>query len=128
MDRLFVIRDERALAALDAFLRANAQAMADEGRPIAVHVTEHKAKRNGQQNRLYWALLRDISEGAWVSGKQFPSEAWHAFFAGKFIGWQETPGGERAPISTTTLDVHAFADYITRIQAYAATELGIELI
>jgi hypothetical protein len=127
MERLFVIHSQLHANALVAFVRANYEAMADEGRPMAVLVTEHKSKRNTQQNRLYWALLREISEQAWIDGKQFSSEAWHAFFASKFIGWQDAPGGIKTPISTTTLDVHAFAEYVTQIQAYAGTELGIEL-
>jgi hypothetical protein len=128
MERLFVLRSEQHAKALEVFVRCNWKQMENEGRPMAVLVTEHKSKRNTQQNRLYWALLREISEQAWVEGKQFSSEAWHAFFAGKFIGWQDAPGGIKTPISTTTLDVHAFAEYVTQIQAYAGTELGIELI
>jgi hypothetical protein len=126
VDRVFVLRDEPHVRSLHAFLRANARAMAQAGRPLAVHVTEYKARRNSAQNRLYWALLRDISEQAWVDGKQYSSEAWHAYFAGQYIGREETPGGGSIAISTTTLSVHEFADYVTRIQAYAATELGIE--
>lgn len=126
VDRVFVLRDEPHVRSLHAFLRANARAMAQAGRPLAVHVTEYKARRNSAQNRLYWALLRDISEQAWVDGKQYSSEAWHSYFAGQYIGREETPGGGFIAISTTTLSVHEFADYVTRIQAYAATELGIE--
>ena len=95
---------------------------------MAVLVTEHKSKRNQPQNRLYWALLREISEQAWVDGRLYSSDAWHAFFAGKFIGREDMPGGGSKPISTTTLDVFAFAEYVTKIQAYAADELGLELI
>lgn len=127
MNRLFVLHTQQHAAALDAFLRSNWSVMAREGRPLAVLVTEHKAKRNTQQNRLYWAVLRQISEEAWVDGRQFSSEAWHAFFAGRFIGWQDAPGGTKTPISTTSLDVHAFADYVTNVQQYAASELGLEL-
>ena len=126
VDRVFVLRDATHVRSLHAFLKSNAQAMAKEGRPLAVHVTEHKAKRNVQQNRLYWALLREISEQAWIDGRRFSSEAWHAYFAGQYIGMEDMPGGGQTPISTTSLSVHEFADYVTRIQAYAATELGIE--
>ena len=126
VDRVFVLRDATHVRSLHAFLKSNAQAMAKEGRPLAVHVTEHKAKRNTQQNRLYWALLREISEQAWIDGRRFSSEAWHAYFAGQYIGLEDMPGGGQTPISTTSLSVHEFADYVTRIQSYAATELGIE--
>ena len=121
-----MLRDETHIRVLSAFLKANARAMARDGRPLAVHVTEHKAKRNTQQNRLYWALLREISEQAWIDGRRFSSEAWHAYFAGQYIGLEDMPGGGQTPISTTSLSVHEFADYVTRIQSYAATELGIE--
>lgn len=121
VNRVFVLRDETHVRSLSAFLKANARAMALDGRPLAVHVTEHKAKRNVQQNRLYWALLREISEQAWIDGRQYSSEAWHAYFAGQYIGMEDMPGGGQTPISTTTLSVHEFADYVTRIQSYAAT-------
>jgi len=126
MRRLFVLRDERSAAALQAFLRSNAKAMASQGRPLAVTVEEYKARRNDAQNRLYWAVLRNISEDAWVDGRQFTSEQWHGYFAGKFIGWADLPGGRQIPISTTSLSVGEFADYVTQVQAYAVTTLGME--
>lgn len=127
MDRLFVLHDDRALAALHAFLRGNAQCMAALGRPLAVQVSEYKAKRNDRQNRLYWAVLGQIAEQGWLGGRRFSAEAWHHYFRTRFIGFEETPGGGQVPISTTTLDIAAFADYVTRVQEYAASELGLEL-
>lgn len=128
MMRTFVLHDEPRTRMLRAFIESNWLAFAQEGRPLAVTVEEYKAKRSGAQNRLYWALLRQIAEQAWVDGKQYADDIWHAFFAGRFIGWNELPGGGRTPISTTTLDVASFTEYIDRIQAYAATELGVETI
>lgn len=127
MQRLFVIHSQLHANALFAFVRANYEAMADEGRPMAVLVTEHKSKRNTQQNKLIWVVLNQIASNAWVNGKQFSAEAWHEFFKRKFIGCNELPNGQTLGISTTTLDIAAFAEYVTQIQAYAGTELGIEL-
>jgi hypothetical protein len=127
MQRLFVIHSQLHANALFAFVRANYEAMADEGRPMAVLVTEYRAKRNTQQNKLLWAVLNQIADEAWVGGKQFSAEAWHEFFKRKFIGCNELPNGQTLGISTTTLDIAAFAEYVTQIQAYAGTELGIEL-
>lgn len=124
--RTFVLRTEINCRQLYAFLKANWPAFAQQRKPLAVTVQEHKAKRSGDQNRLYWALLSDIAENCWVDGKQFTKEAWHAWFAGEFIGWEELPGGRRAPISTTTLSVAEFTAYLDRIQHYAATELALE--
>jgi hypothetical protein len=101
--------------------------MADAGKPLAVTVQEHKAKRSVEQNRLYWLLLNEIAEAGWVSGRRFSAEAWHEFFKVKFIGCEECPNGGTMGISTTTLAVSDFSDYIGKVEAYAATELGIEL-
>lgn len=126
--RTFVLRDERNANALWVFLKSNWRALADENRPLAVTVAEHKAKRSVDQNKRYWAILNEIAEGAWIGGRQFSTEAWHEFFRAKFIGYEETPDGRQIGISTTTLSVAEFGDYMTRVEAYAAAELGIEII
>jgi hypothetical protein len=90
-------------------------------------VTEHKAKRSGDQNKRYWAILDDISVNAWIEGRQYSSQAWHEFFKRKFIGFEETPDGGLVGISTKTLSTVEFAEYSNKIEAYAATELGVEI-
>jgi len=127
MNRTFVLRDEIAFSGMVAFVRANWQRMAADSRPLSVLVAEHKARRNGDQNRLYWALLREIARAAWVDGKQFSDEAWHSYFRARFIGYEDGPSGVQAPISTTTLSVAEFSAYIDRIQQYATVELGVEV-
>lgn len=124
--RQFVLRTDGNAKQLWGFLRSNWLAMAQSGKPLSVTVEEHKAKRSGAQNRLYWRLLTDISETAWVDGKQFSKDAWHAWFAGEFIGWEELPGGQRSPISTASLSVPEFTNYIERVQQYATEKLGVE--
>ena len=124
--RQFVLRTDGNAKQLWGFLRSNWLAMAQSGKPLSVTVEEHKAKRSGAQNRLYWRLLTDISETAWVDGKQFSKDAWHAWFAGEFIGWEELPGGRRSPISTASLSVPEFTNYIERVQQYATEQLGVE--
>lgn len=127
MNRTFVLRDESVVAGMLAFVRANWQRMAADSRPLSVVVTEYKARRNGEQNRLYWALLREIAQSAWVDGKQFSDEAWHCYFRARFIGYEDGPSGVQAPISTTTLSVAEFSVYIDRIHQYAVEELGVEV-
>lgn len=126
--RTFVLRGPEQARALHTFLKANAAALAAQGKPLAVDVREHKARRSGQQNRRYWALLRFISEGAFVGGRQFSDDAWHEHFKRTFIGCEELPGGGTVGISTSTLDVGAFNDYTARIEAYAATDLGLDMM
>jgi hypothetical protein len=43
------------------------------------------------------------------------------------IGSEELPHGGTAGISTTSLSVAEFAEYVGKVEAYAASELGIEL-
>jgi hypothetical protein len=127
MMRVFVLRGEQQAQSLWAFLRQNWQAMADANKPLSVTVAEHKSKRSGEQNKRYWAVLNEIAEQAWVAGKQFSSDAWHEYMKRKFIGAEDLPGGGQIGISTTALSVAEFSDYTTKIEAYAATELGVEI-
>lgn len=83
----------------------------------------HKRARSSEQNRRYWAILNEIAEYA-VHGQKYPADAWHEYFKGRFIGKEEIrlPNGDtlNRPISTTTLDVGQFADYMTQVEAWAA--------
>ncbi len=126
MSRTFILRNESNAQALWNLLKANWRAMANTGHPLAVSVEEHRAKRSTQANKRYWALLNEISASAWLDGKQFSAQAWHAWFATKFIGCEDLPGGGVTAISTTTLNVEEFAAYMTRVECWAAEELGVE--
>lgn len=125
MIKTFVLRDDVNCRQLYAFLRANWLAMAQAGKPLGVLVAEHKAKRSNPQNRLYWAVLNEIAASAWVDGKQFSADAWHEHFKRQYIGVEETPGGGQVGISTTSLDVGAFSEYVEHVMHYAASELGV---
>ena len=86
-------------------------------------------KRSTEQNRRYWAILGEISEGIPVNDDRrgavyYAPKAWHLYFRQKYIGCEDTkmPNGKTVtePISTTTLDVGEFAEYMTQIEAWAA--------
>jgi hypothetical protein len=126
MLRTFVLRDLHHVTGLTSFIAQNWLAMAKEGKPLAVTVSEYKAKRSGEQNKRYWALLNEIAANAYVDGKQFSAEAWHEHMKRTYIGCEETPGGGTVGISTTTLGVGEFADYMTRVEAYAQDVLAVE--
>lgn len=123
--RQFVLRNESNAQALWNFLKSNWVALAKDGKPLAVTVTEHKAKRSADQNRRYWSILNEIAANAWIDGKQFSAEAWHEHFKRKLIGCEETPDGGSVGISTTTLNTAEFTDYMNKVEAFAATEIGI---
>ena len=42
-------------------------------------------------------------------------------------GLEEVPDGRSVGISTTTLSVAEFAEYMTKVEAYAVDEFGIEI-
>jgi len=130
--RSFLLSQEPHLLACLAFLRANWKVMADDGKPLVVTVQEKGAKRTVDQNSRLHALLRDISEQAWVNGKQFDQETWKEFARRKWIGVEEItlPDGTRTErgMSTTTLSVDEFGKFMTQIELYAAEELGVVLI
>lgn len=129
--REFPLRTATVWPAVVAFVRANAQVFADRGEPLRVIVTADERKRNVQQNRMYWgAILKQISEQAWVNGRQFNKDTWHEFYARKFgISDEMTlPDGEVIikRKSTSEMSVGEFSDYMSQVQANAASELGVE--
>ncbi|MFD2404886.1 recombination protein NinB [Azorhizophilus paspali] len=85
-----------------------------------------KSKRSIDQNRRYWALLRELSAVAWVDGRRYSDEVWHEQMKRWFIGCEEVrlPGGtaELRGISTTKLSIEEFGDYMTRVEQWAAEQ------
>lgn len=118
---VFVLRDEAIRYRAVDFLSGLAL---DPKHPFEIEVRPHRKKRSVEANRYYWQMLSEIAEQLWVDGKQFSKETLHHYFAGEFLGWNETalPSGEihRTPISTSRLSVREFAEYVTQIEAWAA--------
>ena len=128
MNKTFVLREVTHARQCWAFIKANWQAMADEGKPLAVVIAPAKSKRTLDQNARYWGPILDtITANAWVNGKQYSKTCWHAYFAGKFIGEEILPDGRAIPVSTTTLGVEQFSKYMDEVTLYAAQELGISI-
>jgi hypothetical protein len=127
--RVFEIRNPTNISAVGAFIKANWAACLTAGEPLRIEVTQRGDKRSAEQNKRYWALLRSISEQAWVDGRQFDSETWHELFRRQYIGTEEIhlPDGTRIErgISTTTLSVSEFTSLMDRIEQYAAEQLGV---
>lgn len=92
--------------------------------PWEVVVRPYRKARSTEQNKRYWALVRDIAHQVRPGGKVFSEEAWHEEFKRRFIGQEEVslPSGKSMlrGISTTTLDVAEFGEYMTAIEAWAA--------
>jgi len=122
----YVIRDPLILERVLAVIRGNWRAMAQSGHPMTCQLGAESDKRSLDQNRLYWALLSDISDNAWLDGRQFSRDAWHEHFRALYLPKIESPSGPY-PASTKSLTVAEFSRYIEKIEAYATSELGIEL-
>ena len=86
-----------------------------------------RRKRTPPQNRRYWGkgVLSQIAEQAAVNGKLYSTETWHEQFKRQFIGVIELPNGEVIGKSSTQLSTTEFSEFCDKVEAYAATELGV---
>jgi hypothetical protein len=92
----------------------------------------YKSKRSLDQNARYWAILAQVSASVWLltevpsavgksyENRQYSADQWHEFFKRELLGVVELPGGGVIGISTATLDVARFSDYMTRIEQWCA--------
>jgi len=96
-------------------------------------------KRRDEQSALMWVRLKEISDQAWICGKQYSSEILHEFLKAKYLpevftegetldGYQkyaEMPDGIIKMIgSTTKLTTRGFNNYLTQVESFGA-ELGV---
>lgn len=90
-------------------------------------LTVSKRKRTKPQNRRYWGrgVLAQIAEQAVVNGRLYSAEVWHEQFKRQFIGYEELPNGQIVGKSSTELTTTGFSDFCAKVEAYAATELGV---
>ena len=90
-------------------------------------LTVGKRKRTAPQNRRYWGrgVLAQIAEQAAPEGRLWSAADWHEVFKRKFIGIQELPDGGIVGMSSTALSTEEFSEFCTKVEAYAATTLGV---
>ena len=90
-----------------------------------VSIKPYKPNRSRAQNRIYWSWLQIIGDHL-----GYPKDELHVVLAAKFLGIVETRCiGEiiTQPVSTSSLNVKGFAEYLNRIELFAGSELGITL-
>ncbi|EZP51415.1 recombination protein NinB [Delftia sp. RIT313] len=90
-------------------------------------LTVTRRKRTKAQNKRYWGqgVLAQVAAQAVVNGKQYDAETWHEMFKRLFIGVVELPNGEVVGKSSADLTTAEFSEFCTRVEAYAASELGV---
>lgn len=96
-----------------------------EGKTYNVTIVRHRERRTMDQNRLLWLWVNCISD---ETGQD--KDDLHEYFKQKFLGVDtKTLWGVQVckPVSTASLDTLQFTQYLERIRAFAAAELGIEL-
>ncbi len=88
-----------------------------------------------QRNFYHGLVLLSIANQAVVDGKKHSLETWKEYFRALYVGWKwvsyDVPGKKRKKrvrkrISTEDLGVRKYAELVTQVMAYGATELGVE--
>lgn len=81
-----------------------------------------KPKRSLEQNRLYWAILNDISEQV-VPGKAYEPSIWHEYLRTLFLPERmvELPDGSIKMLepSTAELRLDEFSEYVDKVTKWA---------
>lgn len=137
MNRLFILREPLHFESLLAFLRANWRPMADVGKPLGITVAPYKKKRSDEQNALMWVWLTQMQRDAWVAGSQFDAETWNIHAKREFLPevnakgknkWRYLPDGSRQlDMSTTDLNTAEMSLYMNALEAYAVSDLGVQI-
>lgn len=123
-------------------VQSNCKAMVDslplDGTQEVV-IRPYVRKRREIANNLYWVRLQEISDQAWLEGRQYSPEIWAEFLKAKYLpieyeqgitldGYEKyahLPDGSITMIgSTTKLTTKGFADYLTQVESFGA-ELGV---
>lgn len=137
MKRLFVLRERAHFDSMVAAVSLNWEACAKGGKPLGVRVAPYLKKRTDEQNALMWVWMSEIAEQAWVAGRRFDEDTWHEHMKRENLPdtcekgvekWRYLPSGERIlQMSTTDLNTAEFSEYLTRLAAMAANDLGVTL-
>lgn len=93
---------------------------------LEIVIRPMRDKRSVAQNRRYWLMLRELAGIAWIDGRQFSDQTWHEHFRRMFIGINDIPmpdgSVQQQGISTTTLSVEEFGNYMTQIEQWCAEQ------
>ena len=105
------------------------------GRSLEVEVRLHQDAKTDRQRRYYHGVvLKSIAEQARPNGQQFPLAVWKEHFRAEFLGFKTVTAinpltgrkaRRRVRISTEDLSVRSYSNFIDRVSAFGATELGV---
>lgn len=87
-------------------------------------VCKRRKTRSTDANRRYWMLLHVIADKLRPEGQTYSADTWHEYMKQRFLGCEEVKLPNRKtlqlPRSSADLDVPAFADFMTQVEAWAA--------
>jgi hypothetical protein len=111
------------------------KALAMAGHPTVVEVrTAEDVKTDKQRRYLHGYVLTAIAQQASVNGQKFDLRTWKEHFRAEFLGFKTVTAKNpmtgkkvrrRVRVSTEDLGIKGYAEYIERITAFAAVELGV---
>ncbi len=82
--------------------------------------------RTIEQNRLYWAILREISEQHSIEGVKYRASAWHEMLKKGLLPFkiEKLPNSTETKVykSTAKLNKEEFSNYIQEIEQYCRSE------
>lgn len=96
-----------------------------EGKSYDVSVKVHRSKRSNPQNAWYWTIVGIVAKET-----DNDKEVIHRLFKKMFIGYDvKVVGNERIAVvrSSSTLNTEEFSEYLSKVEAFVAQELGILL-
>lgn len=120
VNRTFVLRSSAIRDAAQRFVGE----LPVSDRPLEVVIRPHKSQRSLSENAKYWALLSEIGDAL-----GYHRDEMHDVFRELFLPakWVKVNNEEyRVLASSAKLDVGAFAEYLDRIEQWAA-ENGIQV-
>lgn len=111
-----------------------ALAVAGHGTVVEVRTAED-VKTDKQRRYLHGYVLMTIARQAAPGGQKFDMKTWKEHFRAEFLGFKTVTVKNpmtgkkvrrRVRVSTEDLGVKGYSEYIDRVTAFAATELGVE--
>lgn len=131
--REIVLRGRADWAEVVSTVRAAAPSMARDGRPLRVILADEDQDRLETQVKAYWSLIIEpISEQVWVDGRRFVPKAWHLHMKNLYLPARELrlPDGSlkfvQPSIARGEITVGQMSEYMTKVAAHAASELGVQ--
>lgn len=126
----FVLKNGGIWPFVVAFVKQHATQCLERGEPLRLTITSEEKRRTSEANRFYWGVvLRDIAEQAWVEDRQYDKDTWHEYFADLYGVKVEKrlPDGRIVSLRKSTSEMSAgeFSEYLTKVQARAASEFGV---